>query len=150
MFQSNIKKNMNTRILVPVVAMSFVGTIAFGQMNYQSRSAPVPGGNVNTNMPGNSSSTTKTTKTTYPKGVKAYLDQQMAGTSDKKFHVSLNGKDVSLTPVQFHQETKLAGGKSAMAVDMKGADGKVYQIDFVMSGEQVTGAKVGKINGKAP
>ena len=37
-----------------------------------------------------------------------------------------------------------------MAVDMKGADGKLYEIDFVTSGGQVTGAKVGKVDGKAP
>ncbi|MEY2556369.1 MAG: hypothetical protein QOF93_1513, partial [Verrucomicrobiota bacterium] len=33
---------------------------------------------------------------------------------------------------------------------MKGADGKIYEIDFVTSGGQVTGASVGKVNGKSP
>lgn len=85
-----------------------------------------------------------------PTGVKGYLDEQLANSKDKKFHVSLNGKDLALTPVNFHQEQKLGGGKGATAVDMKGADGKTYEIDFITSGGQVTGAKVGKVNGKAP
>ena len=94
--------------------------------------------------------TTTKTKTTYPQGVKGYLDQQLAMSKDKKFHVSLNGKDVALSPVKFNEEKKIGGNKSSAAVDMKGADGKIYEIDFVLSGNQVTGASVSKVNGKAP
>ena len=82
--------------------------------------------------------------------MKGYLDQQLATSKDKKFHVALNGKDVALTPVKFHEEKKLGGNKSSAAVDMKGVDGKIYEIDFVTSGGQVTGASVGKVNGKSP
>ena len=85
-----------------------------------------------------------------PVGVKGYLDSQIASSKDKKFHVTLNGKDVALTPLKFHEEKKLGGGKSSTAVDMKGADGKIYEIDFVSSGGRVTGASVGKVNGKSP
>ena len=85
-----------------------------------------------------------------PVGVKGYLDSQMASSKDKKFHVALNGKDVALSPVKFHEEKKIGGNKSATAVDMKGADGKIYEIDFVTTGDQVTGASIGKVNGKAP
>ena len=85
-----------------------------------------------------------------PVGVKGYLGGQMSSSKDKKFHVTLNGKDLALTPVKFHQEKKLGGGKSSTAVEMKGADGKIYEIDFVLSGDQVTGASVGKVNGKSP
>ena len=85
-----------------------------------------------------------------PVGVKGYLDSQIASSKDKKFHVTLNGKDVALTPLKFHEEKKLGGGKSSAAVDMKSADGKIYEIDFVSSGDQVTGASVGKVNGKSP
>ncbi len=35
-----------------------------------------------------------------------------------------------LTPVTFHDEQKLGGGKTQMAVDMKGVDGKSYEIEF--------------------
>ena len=64
--------------------------------------------------------TTTKTKTIYPQGVKGYLDQQLASSKDKKFHVSLNGKDLALTPMKFHDENKRGGGKSSTAVDMKG------------------------------
>jgi len=80
-----------------------------------------------------------------PQGVKGYLDEQVANSKDKKFHVSLNGKDLALTPVKIHE-----GGKSTTPVDMKSVDGKIYEIDFTTSNGQVTGARVGKINGKAP
>jgi hypothetical protein len=94
--------------------------------------------------------TSTTTKTIMPVGVKGYLDNAIASSTDKKFHVALNGKDLALTPVKFHEEAKLGGGKSSTAVDMKGADGKIYEIDFVSSGGQVSGASVGKVNGKSP
>ena len=141
---------MNTPILV--VAASFVASIAFGQMNSQGYGPPVtqPQQIPQPSTTGQQKTTTTRTKKVMPAGVKGYLDEQMAKSSDKKFHVSLNGKDLPLTPVKFHQEAKIGGGKSAMAVEMKGADGKVYEIDFVLSGDQVTGAKIGKVNGKAP
>ena len=82
--------------------------------------------------------------------MKGYLDQQMATSKDKKFHVALNGKDLALSPAKFHEEKKLGGNKSSAVVDMKSADGKIYEIDFVLSGDQVTGASVGKVNGKSP
>jgi hypothetical protein len=94
--------------------------------------------------------TSTTTKTTYPQGVKGYLDSQMASSKDKKFHVSLNGKDLALTPVRIHEERKIGGNKSAAAAEMKGADGKTYEIDFVLSGGVVRSASVGKLSGQKP
>ena len=141
---------MNTRIIIAAAIASFVSPIAFGQMGGYS------GGRTQSQPPAPSSSgqsnqtKTTTTKTVMPVGVKAYLDSQMASSKDKKFHVALNGKDLALTPVKIREEKKLGGGKSSTPVDMKGTDGKVYEIDFVSSGGQVTGASVGKVNGKAP
>jgi len=139
---------MKTRNLVAALSALFIAPIAFGQMYGGGYSQPQsqPGQSSNT---GQQKTTTTTTKKVMPVGVKGYLDDQLAHSSDKKFHVSLNGKDLALTPVNFHQEQKLGGSKAATAVDMKGADGKTYEIDFVTSGGQVTGAKVGKVNGKA-
>ena len=94
--------------------------------------------------------TSTTTKTTYPQGVKGYLEQQMASSKDKKFHVSLNGKDVPLTPIKIHEEKKMGGNKSSAVVDMKDAAGKIYEIDFVLSGGQVTGASFGKAKAQKP
>ena len=140
---------MKTRVLIAAGIVLFVTPIAFGQMQgsySQPQSQPPPpstGGQQKT-------MTSTKTKTTYPVGVKGYLDQQLASSQDKKFHVALNGKDLALTPLKFGAEKKLGGAKSATAVDMKGADGKIYEIDFVTSGGQVTGASVGKVNGKSP
>jgi hypothetical protein len=139
---------MKTKIVIAAAIASFVTPVAFGQMS-GAYSQPRP-------QPPQSSSgdqqktTTATTKTTYPVGVKGYLDSQISSSKDKKFHVALNGKDLALTPVKFHEDQKLGGNKSSTAVDMKGADGKIYEIDFVTSGGQVTGASVGKVNGKSP
>src|SRR5256885_4146396 len=140
---------MKTRIVIAALAASFITPIAFGQGmsgGYSQPQSQPP----QSSSGGQQKSTTTTTKTTYPEGVKGYLDQQLATSKDKKFHVALNGKDVALTPVKFHEEKKLGGSKSSAAVDMKGADGKIYEIDFVLSGNQVTGASVGKVNGKSP
>jgi len=139
---------MNKRILLAAVVTSLGSNVAFAQMGGYS------GGMTQTQPPAanadRSQQTTTTTKTIMPVGVKGYLDSQIASSKDKKFHVTLNGKDLALTPLKFREEKKLGGGKSSTAVDMKGVDGKIYEIDFVSSGGQVTGASVGKVNGKSP
>jgi hypothetical protein len=140
---------MNRRIILAAVGSLYIASISFGQMNTYAPPQSKPPTDMGRSG-SQTNETKKTTKTTMPTGVKGYLDSQIANSKDKKFHVSLNGKDLALTPVNFHQEQKLGGGKGAMAVDMKGADGKLYEIDFVTSGGQVTGAKVGKVNGQAP
>jgi hypothetical protein len=140
---------MNTRIFIAAAVASFITPIAFGQgmsAGYSQPQSQPPQASTG----GSQKSTTTTTRTNYPQGVKGYLDQQLAMSKDKKFHVALNGSDVALTPLKFHQEQKLSSGKASTAVDMKGVDGKIYEIEFVTSNGQVTGAKVGKINGKAP
>jgi len=139
---------MNIRILFAVAATSLVTHIAFAQMGGYSGTSNQPQPR---QLSGDQSQKTSTTKakTTYPEGVKGYLDQQMAMSKDKKFHVSLNGKDLALTPITIPNEGK-SSGKATVPVNMKGADGKTYEIDFKTSNGQVTGAGVGKINGKAP
>ncbi len=139
---------MNARIFIPIIIAVFVAPLAFGQMYGGSYSQPQPPQSSSTGQ--QAKTTTTTTKKVMPVGVKGYLDEQMANSKDKKFHVSLNGKDLALTPVTFHSEQKLGGGKGTTAVDMRGVDGKIYEIDFITSGTQVTNAKIGKINGKAP
>ena len=138
---------MITRIVLAAAIASFGSQLAFGQMGGYGggmSQPPRPSG-------GQSQQTqTQTTKTTSPQGVKGYLDSKMASSKDKKFHVTLNGKDLALTPIKIREEKKLGGGKSSTPVDMKGADGRTYEIDFVLSAGQVTGASVGKVNGKAP
>jgi len=141
---------MNTRILIAALVTSVISPIAFAQMSGGY------GGNMNQSQPprtsgGQSMQTqTTTTKAAAPVGVKGYLDNVMANSKDNKFHATLSGKNLALTPIKFHEEKKLGGGKATTAVDMRGVDGKIYEIDFVTSGDQVTSAKIGKVNGKAP
>src|SRR5436309_10248227 len=100
-------KNMNTRIIIAVVVTSLGGHLAFAQMGGYG------GGNTQSQPPPPTSSgqtkqtTSTTTKTIMPVGVKGYLDNAMASSKDKKFHVTLNGKDLAMTPVKFGQEKKL-------------------------------------------
>src|SRR5256885_15972277 len=137
---------MKTRILIAAIATSFIVPIAFGQMpsggGYSQPQSQAPQSSTGGQQ---KITTTITTKKVMPVGVKGYLDEQLANSKDKKFHVSLNGKDVALTPIKIHE-----GGKSVTPVDMKSADGKIYEIDFTTNNGQVTGARIGKVNGKAP
>ena len=136
---------MKTRILIAVAVALSSAPVAFAQMGYGGGYSQPQSQPQQSNTSGQQKMTTTTTsKTTYPQGVKAYLDQQMAGSKDKKFHASLNGKDLPLTLVKIHEEKKTGGNKSSAAADMKGPDGKIYQINFVLSGGQVTGAALGK------
>ena len=136
---------MKTRILIAGIVTALVAPMAFAQMYGGGYSQPQSNQPQQSSTGGQQKTTTSTTtKTTYPQGVKAYLDQQMAGSKDRKFHASLNGKDLPLTLVKIHGEKKTGGNKSSAAADMKGPDGKIYQINFALSGGQVTGASLGK------
>ena len=135
---------MKTRIVIAVALALSSTPVAFAQMGYGGYSQPQPQAAQQQAGGQQKTTTSTTTKTTFPQGVKGYLEQQQATSKDKKFHVSMNGKDVALTPVKFHDEKKGSGNKSAQAVDMKAADGKIYQINFALSNNQVTGASVGK------
>jgi hypothetical protein len=134
---------MNTRIIITIAVALFVISTASAQMG--SYGAPQSHSAASTADRSQQMTTTTTTKKVMPVGVKGYLDEQLANSKDKKFHVTLNGKDVALTPVKIHE-----AGSSVTPVDMKGADGRIYEIDFTTRNGQVTGARVGKINGKAP
>jgi hypothetical protein len=140
---------MKTRIVIAVALALSSAPVAFAQMGYGGYSQPQPKPAQQQSGGQQKTTTSTTTKTTYPQGVKGYLDQQLAGSKDKKFHVSLNGKDLALTPIKIPQEGK-GSGKSTVPVEMKGADGKTYEIDFATNNGQVTGARVGKVNGKSP
>ena len=63
-------------------------------------------------------------------------------------------KDLALDLVKLHDDrfSNLGGNKYFACVDMKGTDGKIYDIDFFMAGKArkltVTETSVHKINGK--
>jgi len=96
----------------------------------------------------------KVTTTDISAGIRSYIDGQSASAKDKKLHVSYGGKDLPLALSKVHDDrlSNLGGGKYFACVDMKGADGNMYDIDFFLSGSagnmRVTSASVHKVNGK--
>jgi hypothetical protein len=88
-------------------------------------------------------------------GLKRFISGYAAKSSDNKFHMPYQRKDLALDLVKLHDNrfSNLGGDKYFACVDMKGADGKIYDIDFFMLVKPgkltVTETSVHKINGKA-
>jgi hypothetical protein len=87
-------------------------------------------------------------------GIKKNIDAQGKKSSDGKFHVKYEGRDLALALIKVHDDrlSDLGGGKYFACVDMKGMDGKTYDIDFFLTGQpgqmKVTETSVHKIDGK--
>ena len=87
-------------------------------------------------------------------GVKKYIYTHAQKSADKKFHLQFGGKDVTLDLITIHADRLLDLGdnKHVVCVDLKAANGAIYDVDFfitVRSGTlSVTEASVHKINGK--
>ena len=138
---------MIIRIIIATVAASFATPFAFGQMRY-SRARPPSPTPAATQSPAPTQA--KPTPTSVPPpDVKAYLDRQVANSKDKKFHFTVNGKDLALTPFHVWAQKSTGSNTTSTCIDMKSDDGRIYDIDFVTTGPQVTGIKIHKINGEA-
>jgi hypothetical protein len=87
-------------------------------------------------------------------GVKKYIYARAQKSADKKFHVQFGGKDVALDLITIHGDrlSDLGGNKHFACVDMKAANGAIYDIDFFMTVRpgtlSITETSVHKINGK--
>ena len=87
-------------------------------------------------------------------GIKKYIYTHAQKSAGKKFHVQSGGKDVALDLITIHDDrlSDLGGNKHFVCVDMKAANGAIYDIDFfiaVRSGTlSVIETSVHKINGK--
>ena len=87
-------------------------------------------------------------------GIKNDIDAETKKSSDGKFHVKHEGQDLALDLMKVHDDrlSDLGGGKYFACVDMKGTDGKIYDIDFFLTGQpgkmKVTDTSVHKIDGK--
>jgi len=84
-----------------------------------------------------------------PPDVKAYLDHQVANSKDKKFHFTVNGKDLALTPFHVWAQKSTGADSTSTCIDMKSDDGRIYDIDFVTTGPQVTNIRIHRINGES-
>src|ERR1043166_2432685 len=87
-------------------------------------------------------------------GLKRFISGYSAKSTDNKFHMPYQRKDLALDLVKVHDDhfSSLGGNKYFACVDMKGADGKTYDIDFLMAVQgsklNITETSVHKINGK--
>jgi hypothetical protein len=87
-------------------------------------------------------------------GIKTNISAKSKESPDGKFHVTHEGQDLSLDLTKVHDDRlqDLGGGKYFACVDMKGTDGKTYDIDFFLTGQpgqmKVTETSVHKIDGK--
>jgi hypothetical protein len=87
-------------------------------------------------------------------GRQRFISDYAAKSRDNKFHMPYQRKDLALDLVKVHDDrfSNLGGDKYFACVDMKGADGKIYDIDFSMMVKPgkltVTETSVHKINGK--
>jgi hypothetical protein len=87
-------------------------------------------------------------------GIKQNIQAETKKGSDGKFHVKHEGQDLALDLIKVHDDRlqDLGGGKYFACVDMKGTDGKTYDIDFFLTGQpgkmKVTETSVHKIDGK--
>ena len=87
-------------------------------------------------------------------GIKTNIETETKKSSDGKFHAKHEGQDLALDLIRVHDDrlSDLGGGRYFACVDMKGTDGKTYDIDFFLTGQpgkmKVTETSVHKINGK--
>ena len=97
---------------------------------------------------------TEATMSDVSAGLKEFISGYAAKSADKKFHMPYQRKDLALDLVKVHDDrfSGLGGNKYFACVDMKGTDGKMYDIDFLMAVQpgklSVTQTSVHKINGK--
>jgi hypothetical protein len=97
---------------------------------------------------------TEATMSSVSGGLKEFISRYAAKSADKKFHMPFQRKDLALDLVRVHDDrfSNLGGNKYFACVDMKGNDGKIYDIDFFMVVQAdkltVTETAVHKINGK--
>ena len=87
--------------------------------------------------------------------IKQYVDAASKKSSDKKFHLKHEGQDIALDSLKVHDDrmADLGGGKYVACTDMRGADGKSYDVDFFLTEKpgnvRITQASLHKIDGNA-
>ena len=97
---------------------------------------------------------TEATMSSVSGGLKEFISGYAAKSADKKFHMPYQKKDLALELVKVHDNrfSSFGGNKYFACVDMKGKDGTMYDIDFLMAVQAdkltVTETAVHKINGK--
>jgi hypothetical protein len=150
---------MSTRLLLVVIAASLLtisgSMLATGEHPgppQQSQSQQLPQGASTSSQSG--TQIMEASQADLATGLKKYIDVSAMKSADRKFHVRYGGKNLALDLVKVHDDrfSSLGANKYFACVDMKGTDGKVYDIDFFMAARgrtlNVTETSVHKINGK--
>ena len=107
-----------------------------------------------TTSPQSSTQTKEVSNADISAGIKRHMASERKKSADKKFHINYRGKDLALDLIRVHDDrlSTLGSGKYFACVDMKAADGTLYDIDFFMTGQpgsmNVTETSIHKINGK--
>ena len=116
-------------LVVPVVRLSAQDHPRAPQQS-QSQQLPQTG----TGAP--QAAMTEATMSNVSAGLKEFISGYAAKSADKKFHIPYQRKDLALDLVKVHDDrfSSLGGDKYFACVDMKGNDGKIYDIDFFMVG----------------
>ena len=147
---------MTIRILVAaLVLLMFKPTIAICANEHPEHPKSTPAQPSDALKPSTKVAKTEVTTAQISTGIKKNITAQTNKASDKKFHAKYQGKDLALDLVKVHDDrlSGLGGGKYFACVDMKAADGTVYDIDFFLAGTPdnmtVTETSVHKVNGKA-
>jgi hypothetical protein len=148
---------MSTRVVIRVfVALLLVSVVSLRAQDHprapqQSQSQQLP----QSASGASQSAMTDATMSNVSAGLKEFISGYSAKSADKKFHMPYNRKDLALDLVKVHDDrfSSLGGNKYFACVDMKGTDGKMYDIDFLMNVQgsklNVTETAVHKINGKS-
>jgi len=84
-----------------------------------------------------------------PPDVQAYLDRQLANSKDQKFHMTVNGKDLALTPFHVWPQKSTGINSTSTCIDMRSDEGTIYDIDALTTGTQVSSFRIHRINGEA-
>ena len=148
---------MTTRLAISVfVALLLAAVVRLSAQDHprapqqsQSQQLPQTGGGAPR------AAMTEATMSDVSDGLKRFISGYASKSADKKFHMPYQRKDLALDLVKLHDDrfSSLGGDKYFACVDMKGADGKIYDIDFFMVVQpgklSVTETSVHKINGKA-
>jgi hypothetical protein len=145
---------MITRIIIAVALASF-----FAPAKALRAQHPVPHPPISIQVPANRTQSPQAqvkevSTADISAGIKKQIARETKKSTDRKFHVKYEGKDLALDLIRVHDDrlSNLGGGKYFACVDMKAADSAIYDIDFFMSGKpgdmKVTETSVHKVNGR--
>jgi hypothetical protein len=131
-------------IIAAAIALFFTpATALFSQEHPENAEHPKAGG-----------AAKQVSTTDISAGIRKNIDTETKKVSDGKFHVKYEGQDLPLELIKVHDDRlqDLGDGKYFACVDMKGTDGKSYDLDFFLTGQpgkmKVTDTSVHKIDGK--